>query len=113
MPFLLTWPRSLVYRPGLGPRPDMRVLLGHDELRRRLSRSCGPDLPRRARGRFRPAAFVRGAIGPAALLLLSCADTTPAKISYSTLPVVIVDNSLHALDAAVVNKAGQPLGGQG
>jgi len=53
------------------------------------------------------------ALGLAALLFsVSCGDTAPAKINYSALPAVIVENSLQALDAAVVNKKGEALAGQ-
>jgi hypothetical protein len=46
-----------------------------------------------------------------AILVLACADRTPAKIAFSAPPAVIVDNSLHALGATLVNAKGETLGG--
>ncbi len=51
------------------------------------------------------------ALGLAAIVL-SCADRAPAKIAYSAQPAVIVDNSLHAIGATVVNAKGEALSGQ-
>lgn len=47
-----------------------------------------------------------------ALLSLSCADTTPAKITFTAPPAVILSGKAFPLNASLVNKKDEPLPGQ-
>jgi hypothetical protein len=61
-----------------------------------------------------PAFFAPGLLASAflALAVLSCADKTPVKITYASMPAAILDTKVHDLTAAVVNQKGEAIEGQ-